>query len=336
VNDDATPTVLEITTAGDVSFSGNVGNVTPVAGVAIGTAHTVTFAGSTHAGYIKQVSGTGVTTLHDVVLTGPGPDPNPRTLLDITTSSVKLLGNGTAVDEAVQFNFNVSSITQQSNTGLTAAALALKGTGEFLLNSPHNDVATLAADIVGSLSFGDLNDLTVGTVGPVKGITTHYNKVKPVTDVRLNVLGRLTIGSGAGEDLQAASGGKVILAAGDGVLEETGSGIVAGGLGLQGAGEFNLSQPRNHVKTLFAEIRGNLDFHNTGALEIGSSPDHVGISTGGGNVRITTGGILTVKGKINTGGTAAGKPEIIGNPSNVHQEAVIEFGTGTVTFVVPG
>jgi hypothetical protein len=54
-------------------------------------------------------------------------------------------------------------------------------------------------------------------------------------------------------------------------------------------------------------------------------------------VRITTGGILTVKGKVSTKpGSGGGEATIIGNPSNVRREAAIEVGRGTVTFVVPG
>src|SRR5262249_1304431 len=148
--------------------------------------------------------------------------------------------------------------------------LALKGTGDFLLNSPHNDVATLAADVQGSLSFGDQNDLTVGTVGRVKGIRTRPNGVPFGNSVTLDVLGKLTIGAGDGAAIDARHGAPVLLKAGGGVLEQAESKIEAGSLTLQGAGKFLLGQSRNHVEVLFAMIRGDLDFHELALLQIGS------------------------------------------------------------------
>jgi hypothetical protein len=206
----------------------------------------------------------------------------------------------------------------------------LKGSGVFGLGGDHNDVATLAADVHGQLSFRDLNDLTVGTVGQVKGINTNNHRV------RLDAGESLIIGSGAGEDIDAG-GGKVILKGDDGVREETGSGIVTNeGVGLLGQGTFDLTRSDNKVKSLLAEIDGNLDFRASGALTIIKNGEKPGISTHGGNVKITTGGILTVEGKVSTGpGSGGGELTIIGNPNNVLLEAKIEVGKGTVTFVVP-
>jgi hypothetical protein len=62
-----------------------------------------------------------------------------------------------------------------------------------------------------------------------------------------------------------------------------------------------------------------------------------GISTGGGHVRITTGGILTVKGKINTQPGKGGDIRIEGNGGHyLRLEAKRELGAGNITFVVPG
>jgi hypothetical protein len=62
----------------------------------------------------------------------------------------------------------------------------------------------------------------------------------------------------------------------------------------------------------------------------------IGISTVGGNVRSTAGGIRTVKAKINTESGDGGVLAIEGDKRNVHLGAETELGKGNVTFIVPG
>jgi hypothetical protein len=323
VNDDDTPTVLRLA-GGDVTFRGNVGDVKPVAGVEIATAHAVTFAGSMKAGYIKQERGTGVTTLHDVVVTGSEKQP---VALDITTSRVSLLGNVKAAGRTVEFHVS-DGVDQGGTKGLTAAALALTGKGSFLLNGDHNNVDTLAANVAGTLSFRDLHDLTVGTVEGIYGITNDRH------DVTLEVGGQLTIGN----SIKALSQTITLIA--DGGVLERGGGVVGFILRLEGLGTFDLSSAANYLAHghLFAEIRGNLYFtNNVGGLYIGDGVAPIGISTGGGNVWIKA-GTLWVKSAINTqpGSGGGDGPIIKGNPSNVHYNPTqIVLGKGTVTFVVP-
>src|SRR5262249_11784124 len=155
-------------------------------------------------------------------------------------------------------------------------------------------VDTLAADIDGRLlSFRDLNDLTVGTVGTVKGITTPKR-----INVSLDVGGQLVVGSGAGEDIRTdkvLTGTRTLtLKADGGVREQTGSGAAASQLILQGTGvgTFDLSDSSNQVPNLIATIQGDLDFRTQRFVTIGrpsAGPDEIGISTNAGNVRIWTG-----------------------------------------------
>jgi hypothetical protein len=320
VNDDATPTVLQITSANDVDFDA-VGDVIPPAGVEITSARSVFSSGSMGAGYIKQVRGTGTTTLRDVVVTSPG------TPFDLTTSHVSLLGNITATGQTVQLNIT-NGVDQMNTTGLKAAALALKGGGSFQLTGFDNDVATLAASLTGDLTFHDLNTVTVGTVGTIQGIRTLNQ------DVTLDLEVGLIIGSGAGEDMIAGTA-KVTLKSGlDGVVEKTGSSIVAAGLQLMGLGTFDLSQPNNNVQTLFATINGNLNYRDRNALAIGDGVAATGISTNAGTVQITTGGILTVLSRISTLPGSGGMLKIVGKESDVQIKAPIDLGAGDVTFVV--
>ena len=90
VNDDSTPTLLQITAGHDVSL-GDVGNLRPVSGVDITSARIVHFGHSTNAGFVKQQRGTGTTYLGDVVVTQPG------TPLDITTASARTARPGHSV-----------------------------------------------------------------------------------------------------------------------------------------------------------------------------------------------------------------------------------------------
>jgi hypothetical protein len=322
VNDDDTPTVLRLA-GGDVTFRGNVGNVKPVAGVEIATAHDVTFAGSTKAGSIKQEGGTGVTSLHDVVVTGSDQQP---VALAITTSRVSLLGNVKAAGRTVEFHVS-DGVAQGGSKGLTAAALALTGKGPFLLNGDHNDVATLAADVVGALSFHDLHDLTVGKVGGVSGIKTHSRDVT-LNVVTLDVGGQLTVG----KDIRVLYA-TITLKAGGGVVETADGTVVATGLRLEGLGTFDLLPGNLIVGTLFAEIQGDLYFNNNHSLDIGDGVAPTGISTGGGSVTITSKGSMTVKSEVNTGPGSGGGAII---DPKVILEANIVTGKGNITLDVTG
>jgi len=321
VNEDSTPTLLQITAGQDVSL-GDVGNLRPVSGVDITSAHIVHFGHSTNAGFIKQQRGTGTTYLGDVVVTKPG------TPLDITTVSAHLGGQVTASGQSIQFNVT-HGVDQSATAGLNAAALGLRAGVESRLDGSDNDVATLAADLKGALLFHDLNGVTVGTVGTIKGITTQNR------DVTLDLGENLTIGSGAGEDINVGSAKLTLKPGAGGAVEKDGSGVMAGALQLSGAGTFDLTQPNNQIQTLLATIDGDMYYRDRSALAIGNGTGP-GISTGAGNVQIQTGGILTIKSAISTTPGSGGKLSIIGKESNVKRDAPINLGTGNVTFTVPG
>jgi hypothetical protein len=65
------------------------------------------------------------------------------------------------------------AVTEAAASAITTQQLVLLGTGSFNL-SLANDVATLAADVTGSVSFQGAHsaNLTIGTVGTVSGVTT--------------------------------------------------------------------------------------------------------------------------------------------------------------------
>ena len=114
----------------------------------------------------------------------------------ILTGSLTLTGRATFRD--IEGKDGVAIKIEEGSAGpgsLTAKELLLRDiTGSTRL---VGDVDTMAADNIGALSFGDKDDLTVGTVGGVSGITTS----NPLT---LDVSGLLQSGP-AGEAITTSS-----------------------------------------------------------------------------------------------------------------------------------
>src|SRR5207237_630955 len=156
---------------------------------------------------------------------------------------------------AGDLTLNVTGAVTQTVTGLiTGTGLQLLGSGTVNLDVANNNVATIAANYSGTISYLDVNGLAVGTVTDTamtpntttSGISSNNN------DVKLTVqAGGLSIG-------QAVSTG-----AGDLTLKrrasetQTATGIITGtGLQLLGSGTVNLDQAANNVVTLAANYSG--------------------------------------------------------------------------------
>lgn len=58
----------------------------------------------------------------------------------------------------------------QASGAITVNQLALTGTGNFTLNQTENDIATLAANINGSLTLQEKTNVSIGTVGALSGV----------------------------------------------------------------------------------------------------------------------------------------------------------------------
>src|SRR5437762_207901 len=68
------------------------------------------------------------------------------------------------------------NVTQAAGNVITASGLQLLGSGSIHLDESGNDVATLAANYSGTISYTDANSLIVGTVTDTAmspGTTTH-------------------------------------------------------------------------------------------------------------------------------------------------------------------
>lgn len=197
-------------------------------------------------------------------------------------------------------NFVIDTAGAGQNAGdtITAAGFSMMGTGTFTLGE-GNDVDTIAASVTGSITFNDVDTLTVGTVGTKVGITTDGNSLA------LTTAQQLTIGSGAGQDINVGAANVALTATSGGVTENAGSIITAAQLALSGtnAGNFSLSE-NNAVGLLAASINGTLGFVTTTALEVGTSNSISGVTTNSNAATVQSTGSMTLTQAINTG-TAA-------------------------------
>ena len=117
-------------------------------------------------------------------------------------------------------------VTEAAGSIITAGELHLSGTGTFLL-SEQNDIGTVAADILGSLTLVDANSLIVGTVSATIGISTTGN-------LALTTTGLLTIAS------NSTSGGTTTLTTNDTASTNTENIVVSANVTLSSVGSVTL------------------------------------------------------------------------------------------------
>src|SRR5262249_49980651 len=134
--------------AGNVTLHGAVGGVTPLASVAVGSAHDVTFGGAVNtSGDVTQSAGGGTTTFNGGGVGGS---------LSVATGAI-LLNSGTlAVGDTTTLDASTGGVAQPAGA-LTTDRLLLLGAGSFTLAQAGNDAQTLAADVAGPLTYADAN-----------------------------------------------------------------------------------------------------------------------------------------------------------------------------------
>ena len=88
----------------------------------------------------------------------------------VSTGLITLHGSVTSSGGAAVVTLQGAGVTELTGAIVQASQLLLLGTGTFTLTEA-NQVGTLAASITGPLSYTDVNDLTIGTVGGTSGIT---------------------------------------------------------------------------------------------------------------------------------------------------------------------
>src|SRR5206468_1489221 len=136
-----------------------------------------------------------------------------------------------------------------------AGGLQLLGTGSVHLDNPNNDIATLAANFNGPISYTDKTALTVGIVADRISGMTSTGITSTSNDVKLTAGGDLTIN-------QAVNTGSANLTSTDTCTLSLHDAlpISAGGLQLLGTGSVHLDNANNDVATLAASYSGPISY----------------------------------------------------------------------------
>ncbi|HTQ33521.1 MAG TPA: filamentous hemagglutinin N-terminal domain-containing protein, partial [Stellaceae bacterium] len=100
----------------------------------------------------------------------------------VTGATVYVTNQSIDASGVVTLNSGADGMTEAGGS-IFGSSLLLTGDGSFNLSGPGsaNDVATLAADVGGSISYSDVNALTVGTIGSTSGITTRSHITSAAT-----------------------------------------------------------------------------------------------------------------------------------------------------------
>ncbi|WP_204368561.1 beta strand repeat-containing protein [Neosynechococcus sphagnicola] len=158
------------------------------------------------------------------------------------------------------------TVTQSAGAIANVNGLELIGTGSYSLTSSTNDVNTLVAN-TNAVSFRDLDDLTIGTVGSTTGITTSNDSVNLQVGTNLAIDAPINLGNG-----------NLTLNVGSGVSQTLS--IVANGLELLGSGAtYNLTGT-NIINTLAGDIAA-LNFNNIASFTIGTVNSTNGLRVSG-------------------------------------------------------
>jgi autotransporter-associated beta strand protein len=251
----------------------------------------------------------------------------------LTSASPLTLAGGIRTPSTAIVDVNAAGVSEGSGSIISTDQLLLTGTGTFTLTNA-NGVNTLAAAVVGTLSYTDTDALSVGTVGGTNGIVAAA--VSLVTGGPLTIDQSITV-SGGTASLSANPGtvnGSGLLKANIATLSATagigntaplhlavsslGATSSSGDINLNnnlaapvsvtnlstGTGTISLSQLGGGAVSVATAttIRGNITLNDAGAnLTVGTSA--TGINAGGsGNVLLTT----TISGSIQLGTVAAG------------------------------
>ena len=98
---------------------------------------------------------------------------------------------------------------------------------------------------------------------------------------------------------------------------------------MLGTGDFTLNED-NEIGILAAEIDGALSFNDLDALEIGTVNATSGLSSSGGDIGVTSGGILTVNNEVNTEDGLMGTGGVV-QINSINLNAALVAGPGDIT-----
>ncbi|MBS0206523.1 MAG: hypothetical protein JSS49_26845, partial [Planctomycetes bacterium] len=133
------------------------------------------------------------------------------------------------------------AVTQAASDLIIAGGLQLLGSGNVVLDNANN-VGTVAARVIGTIDYADVDELTVGIVGATSGITTG-NGVTAGGTVTITAGGELTVDQG----IDTSIGSDGLIAVSNAVLNAALT-AGAGSITLNGGGQdliINVDQTSN-------------------------------------------------------------------------------------------
>jgi filamentous hemagglutinin family protein len=230
----------------------------------------------------------------DIIYIGKGANSAPAIATAVGTN---LIGNGTTGEIRLISNggnINLDNVTIQSNgedviivsdhtvrqnsaSKILANGLALKGSGigaNYILNAPNNDVNFFAANVIGGVTYQDVNTLTLDTVTStalaltVTGFTTGNGDGIIRTGNTLTLNKATNLGTG---NLTLKSGG--------GVTQNANGQIIAKGLGLQGSSNFILNNSNNNIDVFAAQVTGDVSLVNSDTVTVNKVTSTVTLDT---------------------------------------------------------
>lgn len=208
---------------------------------------------------------------------------SPQTTLDLTTGGDAEVHNTGAlsivgtVDGDLTVTVTAGDLTDSGPLSVSGTS-SLLAAGDVILDHTSNDFGGAVAVSGQAVELIDANSLTLGQIDAVT--------------VQVTASGSITLGTGAGEDLEATDCVQLHADSG-GVVQQAGSTILTDRLALTGTGPFTLEQA-NDVNVLAVNIDGSIHFADSNALIVGTACGVSGLATSGQDARLSTGGNLTI------------------------------------------
>ncbi|MDK9725992.1 MAG: hypothetical protein OEL88_14055, partial [Sterolibacteriaceae bacterium MAG5] len=258
---------------GDIGFGGAVGTgLSPLGSLLINGARHVGINGAINASGVRQVTGTGTTTVNAAVTTTSG-----GTGIELVNNSLTLTANGALTSNGKDVVLGADTSISLSSGSVTAGA----GTVTVGNNTSGGDI-----------SFGSGSGLVV--------LASDLNAIASASAIRLGNANTRDIAIAA--TLAPANSSSVALVASRNITQT--AAVNTGNLRIQAGGDVTLTGFANNVSTLSARMTGankTLALKTSGALNIGTVDGVAGINTspGGGAAGATSGNLdLNVAGAL--------------------------------------
>ena len=218
------------------------------------------------------------------------------------------------------------TVTQLADSVITAAGLQLLGSGAVNLDDAGNDIATLAADYSGTISYRDATGFAVGTVSDsTMTVSTVTSGISNDADVKLTSSGNVSFD----DDINITTA-DLTLDVNGAVTQNAGDTISASGLQLLGKGAVNLEDPANEISVLSANHSGTISYQDATGIVIGS------VTNSSMTVVVTTAGITNDADVKLVVGDATGENLVINEAIEITAADLFLDVAGSVSQTSPG